>query len=225
MDADFPALREEPDVLAHVVQQHEQAPQIVFAAGKEPDVVDVTEIAEFHAAQLQLVKVRQDHLREQPRGERALGNAVVVEDALVGGCPRFQPPRQELAERGVATELAEKMTQDLMIEAVVACRQIEARRVGEAFGEGPARPVVERLVAFTPLAVEPSGVPPGVEMTEDLLEVAGRHPGVELLGDEVDGRLVDDLVLDTQERVGAENARGLGLVELVRLLRGVDPAL
>ena len=155
MDGDLAALWEQADVFALSVQRDQQPAQGVLLTRKQSNVINVAEIPKFRALQIEVVEIRQNDFRKQPRRKRPLGNAMAMEDPLVGRGPCPKPVRELVAEIRIKTQLGKEVAQNAVIQTVVARSQIETRRVDEPVVDGLVGRIIESRVSGTPFAIEP----------------------------------------------------------------------
>jgi hypothetical protein len=150
----------------------------------------------------------QDDFGQKARGQWPLRDSVIVKDHSLRRSPMAQTFRQEAREVLIEAQFLQEMAKDSVVQAVVEGRKIEFPRLTEACGERLARSRVERGVAFLPLLIKPGSSPTGVEVAKDLTSVALPYLGIEALSNDIDNRLVDDLVLDGQYRDRPQHPRG-----------------
>ena len=106
-----------------------------------------------------------------------------------------------------------------MIQTIIASSQIEAGCDSIAFVKGFPRSIVEGPVPLLPFSIEPYAALACIEMSEYLLVISRPDMVVHPLGNQVYCRLVDDLVLDAEERVRAKDTGFLGYEELAGMAR------
>jgi hypothetical protein len=196
VNTDLTGLRKETDVLTEKIESHEDASEISFRSRKEANGINIPEVADPALESPLLVEVAKDNLAQETGSKGALRNAVVVVDPLISCSPNTQPISQGLGKLRVAPQGAKHVPKNTVVQAVVACCQVEAGGYPEAICESLPCGFVEGFVPVAPPPIEPRARLAGVEVAKDLNVVAVLHLREESLGDEVDGSLVDDLVVD-----------------------------
>jgi len=150
----------------------------------------------------------QHNLRQQSGAQGALRDAMVVVDVTVSRGPLREPFGESLAKRSIAARGFEEMPQNIVVDTIVTCRQVETRSVSEPCLNASRHASLKSFVPRAPLAVKPHTCLASIKVPERFIVVAVADTLREMFCHHVCCRLIDNLVFDCEERIRPKHSRG-----------------